>query len=284
MRQYQYHRYNRRNKFLKPKKKKSLIRLIIFSKFFWLSFLILFLLGACFYLFIFYSFFQIKEIKISNNEDISIKSLKNIVEKHIEAKIFFFNSKSIFLVNTQEINQDILNEFPQIDKAKIKKDFPDTLSLTIDKKQAVGIFVSGHNNFYIDKQGIAFKKEEEILNTQEQEILIIKNLFNPNLNLKLREKVIEENKLNQILKIESKLKNQFKIDFKQISIVSERRLDVETIQGWKIYFNTEEDIDKQLSKLDSLLLKKISSNEQQELEYIDLRFEKIYIFPSTYNK
>ena len=282
MKRYQRNRYNKRNRLVKPKKKKSLIRLIIFSKFFWLSFLVLLFLSAGFYLFIFSSFFQIKEIKISNNQEISTETLENVVKEQIETKIFLFNSKSIFLANTKEISQDILDKFPQIAKADVKRNFPNTLNLIVNKKQAVGVFVFDDNNFYIDKQGIIFKKEK--MDFIPEEILIIKNLFNPNPNLELGEKAIEENKLNQILKIESKLKNDLKINFKQISIVSERRLDVETTQGWKIYFNSEKDIDWQLSELDSLLAKRISSNQEKNLEYIDLRFEKIYIFPSANNE
>jgi len=114
-----------------------------------------------------------------------------------------------------------------------------------------------------------------------QGILIIKDSSRPSQNFELGEKVIEENRLNQILTIDSKLKNDFNLPFKQIFIVSDKRLDVETLEGWDIYFNSAQDINWQLDELNFVLSKRISSNARTNLEYIDLRFEKIYIFPST---
>jgi len=55
-----------------------------------------------------------------------------------------------------------LDKFPQIAKADVKRNFPNTLNLIVNKKQAVGVFVFDDNNFYIDKQGIIFKKEKWI--------------------------------------------------------------------------------------------------------------------------
>jgi len=53
-------------------------------------------------------------------------------------------------------------------------------------------------------------------------------------------------------------------------------LDVKTAEGWEIYFNLEENLSWQLTQLYLLLERKISPEERRTLQYIDLRFNKIY--------
>jgi len=61
-------------------------------------------------------------------------------------------------------------------------------------------------------------------------------------------------------------------------------LDVKTSEGWEIYFNLKKDINWQLTELDFLLKERIPPDKKGNVEYIDLRFERIYIFPETYNQ
>src|SRR4030043_471886 len=220
MKRYRY------KKSYRVRKKKSIFR----SRFFWLGLLFLIILGTIFYFIVFFSAFQIKEIKVSGNEKIATEDLKNIISRQIDKKIFFFNSKSIFLTDLKEINKIILKSFPQIARINLDRDFPDVLTVQIEERKPVAIFSQEENYFYIDKEGIIF----EIITDNFSQIFNIKNLSST-ARLELGERVIGEEKLNQILKIETKFKNDFKIPLAEILIMSESRLNVKTSEGWEVY-------------------------------------------------
>ena len=59
-------------------------------------------------------------------------------------------------------------------------------------------------------------------------------------------------------------------------IVSEERLNVKTSEGWEIYFNTADDLDWQVQELALVLEKQITPEKRRNLEYIDLRFSRVY--------
>ncbi len=298
MKKYRY------KKFYRAKKRKSIIRLILYSRVFWLSCLVLIILGVVFYLVIFSSFFQIEEISIRGNKKVSTENLKSIINNRINKKIFFLNSKSIFLANLEEMSKEILEKFPQISDTDLKRDFPDIVTVKIEERKAIGVWCQPHtlnaesiesvenntekvqgqdsNYFYVDKEGIIFEKEKgDPVSSQN---LRIRNLVSSIEDIQLGKKVIEKEQLNQILKIESKLKNDLKIPLREISIISEKRLNAKTAQGWEIYFNPKKDIDWQLKELDFLLEEKIPPDKRRNIEYVDLRFEKIYVFPENYGQ
>jgi len=100
--------------------------------------------------------------------------------------------------------------------------------------------------------------------------------------IKSEKDLIQKEQLDQVLKINSLLRNDLKIPIQEIRIASEKRIDVETMQGWSIYFNPKRDLDWQLEEFGILLKEKISIENRENLEYVDLRFEKIYIYPENY--
>jgi len=280
-------------KYRKPyriKKRKSIFR----NRFFWLTVLFLIILGGIFYLICFHSFFQIKEIKISGNsafaeamadkQKVLFEGVQKIIEEKINQKILFFNSKSIFLANFSEIKKEILKNFPPVDETNLKRKFPNTIFVQVNERKPAAVFNQADKNFFIDKEGIIFDPvKNDISNRAEVDpkMLKIKNLMLTT-DLKLAEKAIEKEQLIQILEIESKLRKDLKILSQEISIVSEERLDIKTSEGWQIYFNLKGDLNWQITKLSAILEKRIPPEKRRNIKYIDLRFEKVYIFPETY--
>ncbi|MEA3293282.1 MAG: cell division protein FtsQ/DivIB [Patescibacteria group bacterium] len=262
------------------RRKKSILK----NRFFWFSILFLIIFSEIFYLTCFYNFFQIKEIKISNLKKIEYSLIKGAIEKNIEKRIIFFDSKSIFLCNLKEINDLLLMKFPQISKIDLKRDFPNTITAKIEERRPVAYWSQNSDYFYIDKEGVIFDLVKgDIFDKSEKNknllFVKIKDLNNFVENIQLGEKVIEKERLNQILKIESVFKKEIKIQIETASIISERRLDVKLSEGYDVYFNIKKDIDWQLTELKFLLKEKITPDERKNLKYIDLRFEKVYVFP-----
>ena len=248
------------------------------SPFFWFSILVLIILGGVFYFFIFSDFFQIKKIIITGEEKVSMENIKSTVESELGKKILFFKTKSIFLVNINKIREDLLKKIPPIEEVKIKREFPDALSLAVIERKEIGIFCRDIACFLLDGGGVIFEPaltESPLLRFQNQ-------TFNEELNL--GKEVIEKETVKSILKIESKLKEDLKIPLKEFSIMPENWLNVKTNEGWEVFFNLKGDLNWQMTELAAILEKRIPPEKRKNLKYIDLRFKKVYIFPETYNQ
>jgi len=100
----------------------------------------------------------------------------------------------------------------------------------------------------------------------------------------LGERIAEKEIISQIIDLESKLKEDLKIPLKELTIVSEERLNAKTLEGWEIYFNLKGDLNWQILKLKAVLENRIPPEKRGNVIYIDLRFERVYIFPENYNQ
>jgi len=247
----------RYKKSFRTKKKKSVFR-IFKKKFFWLALLFFIILSGLTYLFIFSSVFQVKNITILGNEKTSAEEIRIIISN---------NTKNIFLADLEKIDIMLLEKYPQIANVSIKRNLPNALLVEIEERKPVAVIFKNEEYFFIDKEAVIFEKILE----RGSEMLVIKS----------EEEFIGKEQLSQILKINSALRDDLKILIQEIQVVSEKRVNIEVLEGWNIYFNLEKDLDWQLEEFSILLKEKISLENRENLEYIDLRFEKIYIYPET---
>lgn len=231
------------------------------KKIFWLFFLFFLFFSGNFYLTLFSPFFQIQEIEISGSEKFK-GIIESLIEPNLLKNFLFFQSKSIFLFNSNQIAKFILENLPQIEKIEFFKKFPNKLEIKIKEREAIANFCS-QKCYSIDKEGIAFEENfsEDVFEIEE------KNKREINLG----EKVIDKEILNEILKIKKSLE-ELKIPLEKIVFVSDERINVKTLENWEIYFNPKGDIDWQLTKLKIVLEKEIPIEKRKDLEYIELRF------------
>lgn len=253
------------------RKRKSILK----SRFFWLAILILIIFGGIFYLICFYSFFQVKEIKISGNEKVSSENLENLLTGKINQKILFFSSESIFLANFSEIKKEILKDFLLVEEINLERKLPHTILLQVKERKPAAIFCpirkstisngvnQNDNCFFVDKKGIIFEPIDQN-NLTRNDLVILKKEVEGEMNL--GETIAAQEKISKILEVSLKLKD-LKIPFEEILIVSEERINVKTSEGWQIYFNPERDLNWQLTKL-----KVVLEEDYLPQEYIDLRF------------
>ena len=248
------------------KKKKSIFR----TRFFWLFVLTLIFLGGIFYLIFLSPFFQIREIKISGaasfNEKVSNEEIQAIIEKKINQRILFFPIKNIFLANLNQMQEEILKEFPQIAQVNLKRKFFHVLEIKIEERKPIAIFYFEEVYFFIDKEGVIFEE----ISKNEFTFFKIKNLILKE-KPKLGESVIEKESVSKILKIASESEN-LKVSPKEFVIVSDDKIDVKTQEDWEIYFDPQKDLDWQFAKLKVDLENVIPPEKRKDLEYIDLRF------------
>jgi cell division septal protein FtsQ len=256
----------KKHSFRKPhriKKKKSIFK----SQLFWFGVLILIIGSGIFYLIIFSPWFQITEIQIERNREISVQKIKKVIQPLIEHQIGFWNTRSVFLANFKEINNILLKEFSDIAQIELKRKLPETLIVIIEERNPVAVFYHQNKRFLIDKEGIAFR---EIGEEQKANLLKIESLIG--------QQALKKELVEQITEIERELK-QKEIPITEAIIVSTERLNIKTLEGWEIYFNLKDDISKQIFNLEVVIRERISPERRKNLQYIDLRFDKIFIYP-----
>ncbi|MCX6724422.1 MAG: FtsQ-type POTRA domain-containing protein [Candidatus Staskawiczbacteria bacterium] len=243
---------------------------------FWIVFLCLAIVLSALYFFLFYDGVQVKNVIIYGNRQVPSRNIETLVYNLANNKILKIGSlevstRSIFLVNSEKINKEILKDFIIIEKAEVSKIFSQTLEVSISERTLVGIFCGADTQCYlIDGNGIAFGQiKPEQLNSS---YLIVRQVAD-NGQIYIGEKIVEKNVMGAILKVQKNLKDNFQISLTEALIASSSRLSVSTEEGWKVYFDlsADSDINSQLTKLNLLLSNEISVANRKNLRYIDLR-------------
>lgn len=249
------------------------------NRLFWGFLSFLFILIGVFYLFVFSAFFQVKSIKVIGGKTISIIRLQNLVRRNIKKNIIFFSTKSIVLVNFGSLSKTILREFPQIDTIKFRRVLPNSLQILIKERIPICVWCNKLNKcFLVDKKGVAFGYSSNASTSRQTIEPTIK--FFEEKKVHLGDVVVNPNRLKLILDIQKKLKAK-KIIANNFIFVSPVDLKIQTKDGWFIYLNPKKDIDWQITELVLVLEKKISPVKKSMLKYIDLRFDKVFVFPEN---
>jgi cell division septal protein FtsQ len=253
---------------IKPKKS------ILTKLWFWLAVLFVAIIFSAIYLIVFYSGFQIKNIIISGNNKIKTQDLQEVIFNDAHTGLINFwgiriSSDSIFLVDENKINTDILKRFSSIRRATTNKSLPQTLTLYMVERKPVGVFCTSNNQcFSIDSNGIVFDPPTVLpINTT-----VVRQAFGDS-QIFTGEQVVSDYIIKAIYDIQKSLKDNFQIDLTQALIISPVRLNVKTNQNWQIYFDLSPnyDISTQLKELGLLLNGGISAASKNNLRYIDLR-------------
>jgi cell division protein FtsQ len=219
------------------------------------------------YFFLFSSYFKIKEISIFSKE-IGKDEAKSAIRAEIDL------TQNIFLANTKKAGEILLNRFPKIDNIQIKRKFPDKVNISIEERKPIATFRFQNEYFNIDKKGIAFERVPTEL--VYLPLVIIQADFN---RINEGDTVLSLDNAAKLVAIINEFSNELKIEIESVSIVSDYRADIKTKEGWQAYLSLNNDIAWQMEKLDTLLKEKIPPNDRIYLNYIDLRFDKVYVFP-----
>lgn len=258
-------KFSRKAYTVKPRK--SILR----RRTFWFSLGTIAILSACSYLFLFSSYFAVYKLQISGNHKIKATEIQNIIDLNISKNILLWHSHSIFLTNTEKLSASISSQFLAIDNVKIKKELPDTLNIIIEERKAVGVFCNENMAcFNLDKNGIAFEDS-----TESQNLPLIESEAGEK-EISIGENVMDSDTLGKILKIYGKVNDELKIGVTRSKIINSQRINFATADGWEIYFDPSANLDWQLTELDLVLKQEIPAQKLSTLEYIDLRFSKVY--------
>jgi len=226
---------------------------------FWLFLLISAVTLGLFYFVFFSSFFQIRAIGISGLKKTDPKRIESLLQAGLERK-------NIFLVNLKEIKKGVLEEFPRVEQIKIKRRLPDKISVEIEERRPVAVFCSSEQEndcFLIDREGIAFDRPEG-------NFLLIK-IIGKKENLSFGKMAVEKKYLDKILEIQREMEQKQGIKVSSFNLLA-KKIVVQTLEGWQVFFDPAGDISEQIFNLSVLLKTKLLPENRHSLRYIDLRF------------
>lgn len=253
----------RYKKFTKIKRKRRKTKKIIFcSILFFLTFL------SLIYLVVFSPLFFITNIEIKNQKGNLSAKIYSYLLKNTAKRFFGLTINSLIFINSKKIEQKILKDFPQLKNVKIKRVFlKRTLSLSYKEREMSFLIkdITG-NLFSLGKDGVVIGL---LKRNYQKDLPIIK----VNKKTKVGERVFQKILLEKVYQIINFLKKDLKI--KEI-LVKEKELTLKTEFGFKIYFSLEKSISLQLIQLQLLLTEEIPLEKRKNLDYIDLRFSKVY--------
>jgi len=272
-----------RHKHIKTKIHKLTPKKSFYEKpYFWFALIFVAVISSFIYFLIFFPKIQVNFIEISGNEKIESKNIENTVATAIEKKFFNLGgfslaSKSIFLVDLDDLNARLTSRFPEIETLSVNKKLPQTLVLEIKERKPFAVFCKSGQGmppedcYFIDTAGVIF----EALPAVPEGMAIVRQTVNE--SVFVGENAIAQNIMSAISRISDSLKNNFQIDISEALISTPVRLDIKTAESWQIYFNLDSDVNSQITKLNLILKEEIPADSRKNLQYIDLRFrDKTY--------
>ncbi|MFH1233760.1 MAG: hypothetical protein V1649_03895 [Patescibacteria group bacterium] len=265
-----------KKKYINPyfqKKRKSLIKIPVYSWRVKIIILLIFIaiIGLTWFIF-FTKIFYIKEITVKGAIKISVEEIKTFALEQTKAN--WSRGGNIFLFSKNDLIKKI-NEKYNLDNLLIEKRLPDKLIISFKEKQQSIVWFEADKYYYADTIGNIIN-EVDPLNISQEDIPLINN----NGHIKIIDKKIEisQNKIkfisNLFFEFKEK-KHNFEIE-KFVVNNEENTVGLKIIGGPIIYFNTEDNLSKQIGKLTALISQKLKDDFIKK-SYIDLRYgDKVY--------
>ena len=259
---------NKRRSLIKIKRHKK----FSFNRLLFMIISILFL-GVSGYVVFFSYFLEINSISINGNESVSKDLILEKINPQISGEYLgFIRKNNLLLIRTRKIKNDTLNDFKIIRDIKIKRKFPDSLKIDISERHPQLVFCGAGNCFLIDEKREAYDNFN-INGENKNNFIILTDEGCKGINLS--DFIAEPNYFEYILGIREGLNGlglEVENDFQTVSFIS-KDIRVKTKEGWKVYFNENVPLEKEIGMLKIVLDNKINSDQRKDLEYVDLRID-----------
>lgn len=249
------------------------------GKFFYWTALLAFL-GVMAHTLFFAGFLSISQVDISGLEELDRERVFEAVNSHISGKYLgFLDKNNLLLARSSFLEKDLKSRFKKIENADIRKKFPNTLLAVIEERKAALIFCQGDNCRVVDKNGIIYsEKDYSLPEIRENRLITLQDSGEKSVNL--GDAILTPEYLKYILQIEDKVKNNLDVEMaKNYETPSRVSGDIRgiTAEGWKIFFNQNIDLQKEIDMLRVVLDEKVGNEKRKDLEYVDLRSDnKVY--------
>src|SRR3989344_6165607 len=211
---------------------------------------------------------QIRKLEISGLEVLEEEEIRAVIFGEISVNYApFILKSSFFLVNGEKIGRALAQKLPRIEMVTVDKSFPDKLSVRIKERELWGIFCSVQNCAYIDKNGVLY---EEAPSSQGSLILKITSDVE---SVSVPSKALDDLTVEKMEFLSSGLKEKLNLNVIGYQLFSKipGEIRVTVSDGFKIYFNRDDDLENAFVVIKTVLEEEIKE-KRSRLDYIDARF------------
>ena len=214
-------------------------------------------------------FLKIENIKLNNNNDLSLEEVQEFVLNELTvSKFLFFEKTNYFLAPIDELDDSLIAEY-NLEEAIIEKKWPDTLEISIKEKSSHFIWQKDESIYLLDATGL-LNRQISILDDKYL-VLDDKRDIRPSADQIFNDQeidIINQIYLNWMDMIAGKAK------LNKITIYNDWSIDLNTQTGFYVKIDKDQDIYEQLNNLKSVLEENITG---VDVDYIDIRFgDKVY--------
>ncbi len=233
-------------------------------------------------IFFFHPYFSISAIEIKGAEKISPAEISNSVNQTLNKKRFWiFSGRNLFWANLDGMAKEINQKYVLSDLT-LKTHWPDSLIIMLKEKQAVLLAQNSvtplngepkNTYFLVDKEGRIIQQIPETdINQPSYLGLLLVEFQKP--EIKINDETISPATVEFLNYLQQKIPEKTKITLRSAVLADEegRVVHLTASEGWKIFFDRQNDWEKQIQVLTIFLRDKIK-NDRSHLHYIDVRYE-----------
>ncbi|MBI2640600.1 MAG: FtsQ-type POTRA domain-containing protein [Candidatus Sungbacteria bacterium] len=211
---------------------------------------------------------QIREISFSGLEVLSQEEIASKIKHELQGEFAaLIPRSSFFLAETASLAESLQKEFPRIEQISIKKDFPDKLKISAKERKLFGIFCGQSSCAYIDASGFAYESAPNFSGS------LITKIKSDAPDPAVGQNAVEPALMERLIFLGEEIKRSLGIMsvVHELSSQAPREIRVETDEGFKIFFNRDDDFQNVFRVLKTVLDEEIKE-KRARLEYIDVRF------------
>jgi cell division septal protein FtsQ len=247
-------------------------REIPYSKIFIFT-LIVIILGGILYLIFFSGFFAIKKIIVLNNKNISQKQVEEVIGP-IRFSPMVFNNTLFF--KSGEAQVQLLDKFKTLRGVQISKKLPSTLRISLEERSPSLIWQVNDKKYLVDDQGIIFTEFRPDMQIGSN-LPTVTDLTKQETGID--KKVASLSFISFIQQLFNQTPQKVGTEIDAINIIETPfEVEVRIKEGYRVFFDTNGDVDLQISNLVRVLEdSKQKGISPENVDYIDLRLkDKIF--------
>ena len=239
-------------------------------------FLAVFFLATTGYVLFYANFLDIVRVDISGLERLREEEIRAEINAWLEGEYpFRISRRNLILFDRKAFAKVLEEKFKRVERVSIKKTFPGNLRVEIEERRLLMLLCSGERCYTLNQAALAYAADnfdwEEL---KAENLVSLRDLSGVEIGTEVR--ALEEDFMRFALAVGEGVWEKTGVTLSKEQQTPSRvsgDLRVLTEEGWKIFFNTEIGLEKELLMLKTVLEKEIDQEERQKLEYVDLRIE-----------